>query len=281
VTGMGRRIQDRIYRSPAELMKAIRDEHVLTQDELARRTGMSRYQLCRWEKGTREPTLEAVRRLLGEFGLAVTFGVEPSTAALDEQLETGVDAIGLDAWLLANRVVWPALGAPTPMESVSIKPVPMVVGGEFAAALQGVPIEDPEIVLHLRLADLGAFRRVVRTARCTLGVLGSSLDPLEREQVTVGSELAVVAMVGTIRVLLVDELPLTKVITVERQFVGDNTPIDVPVCHWWRCGTPGSSGRLRQCWPSASCSRRPARVGERDYRRDRSRLPCVAVASGG
>ncbi|MGH3983898.1 MAG: hypothetical protein ACRDST_14750 [Pseudonocardiaceae bacterium] len=38
---------------------------------------MSRYQLCRWEKGTREPTLEGVRRVLGEFGLAVTFGVEP------------------------------------------------------------------------------------------------------------------------------------------------------------------------------------------------------------
>ncbi|MGB7798193.1 MAG: helix-turn-helix transcriptional regulator [Pseudonocardiaceae bacterium] len=216
---MAHRIQDRTYRSTAELMRAIRDEHLLTQDELAGRTGLSRSQLCRWEKGAREPTLQMVRRLLGEFGLAVTFGVEPSTAALDERLEPGVDAIGLDTWLLANRVLWPAL----------LAGVPMVIGGEFAAALQGVPLEDPEMVLHLRMTDLTAFHRMVHTARCSMGVLGSSLDPLEPEEITVGSELAVVAMVGTIRVLLVDELPVARVISVERQFVGDKTPIDVPV----------------------------------------------------
>ncbi|MGC1735211.1 MAG: helix-turn-helix transcriptional regulator [Pseudonocardiaceae bacterium] len=219
VSGMAHRIQDRTYRSTAELMRAIRDEHLLTQDELAGRTGLSRSQLCRWEKGAREPTLQMVRRLLGEFGLAVTFGVEPSTAALDERLEPGVDAIGLDTWLLANRVLWPAL----------LAGVPMVIGGEFAAALQGVPLEDPEMVLHLRMTDLTAFHRMVHTARCSMGVLGSSLDPLEPEEITVGSELAVVAMVGTIRVLLVDELPVARVISVERQFVGDKTPIDVPV----------------------------------------------------
>ena len=219
VSGMAHRIQDRTYRSTAELMRAIRDEHLLTQDELAGRTGLSRSQLCRWEKGAREPTLQMVRRLLGEFGLAVTFGVEPSTAALDERLEPGVDAIGLDTWLLANRVLWPAL----------LAGVPMVIGGEFAAALQGVPLEDPEMVLHLRMTDLTAFHRMVHTARCSMGVLGSSLDPLEPEEITVGSELAVVAMMGTIRVLLVDELPVARVISVERQFVGDKTPIDVPV----------------------------------------------------
>ena len=48
-------------------------------------------------------------------------------------------------------------------------------------------------------------------------------------EITVGSELAVVAMVGTIRVLLVDELPVARVISVERRFVEDKTPIDVPV----------------------------------------------------
>jgi transcriptional regulator with XRE-family HTH domain len=47
-------------------VRAIRDEHLLTQDELAGRTGLSRYQLCRWEKGSREPPLEMVRRVLGE-----------------------------------------------------------------------------------------------------------------------------------------------------------------------------------------------------------------------
>lgn len=105
----------------------------------------------------------------------------------------------------------------------------MVVGGEFAAGLQGVPIEDPEMVVHLRLTDLAAFHQVVRTARCTLGFLGTATDMLEPEAVTVGSELAVVALVGTIRVLLVDELPVARVISVVPQFVEQKTPIDVPV----------------------------------------------------
>lgn len=216
---MTRRVQDRAYRSTAELVRAIRDEHLLTQDELAARAGLSRYQLCRWEKGAREPTLEMVRQVLGAFGLAVTFGVEPNTAALDERLEPGVDAVGLDAWLLGNRVIWPALAAR----------VPLVVGGEFAAGLQGVPIEDPEMVLHLRLTDLDAFHRVVQTARCTLGVFGQSLYPLEPEEITVGGELVVVALAGTIRVLLVDELPIAKLISLAPRFVEDRTPIDVPV----------------------------------------------------
>lgn len=232
VIRMAHRIQDRTYRSAAELVRAVRDEHVLTQDELAGRTGVSRYQLCRWEKGAREPTLEMVRRILDEFDLAVTFAVEPTTAALDERLEPGADPIGLDAWLLANRVIWPALAVG----------VPMVVGGEFAAGLQGVPIENPEMVVHLRLADLDTFHRVVRTARCTLGVLGSSLDPLEREEITVGSELAVVAIAGTIRVLLVDELPVARVISVERRFVEDKTPIDVPVVPLVVLREPGMLG---------------------------------------
>jgi transcriptional regulator with XRE-family HTH domain len=219
VTGMGNRIHNRTYRSAAELVRAIRDEHVLTQEELAGRTGLSKYQLCRWEKGIREPTLGMVRRVLGEFGLAVTLGVEPSTAALDECLEPGLDAIGLDSWLLANRVVWPAL----------VAGVPMVVGGEFAAALQGVPIEDPEMVLHLRLPHLEAFHRVVRTARCTLGIPGPSQGTLELAELTVGSELMVVAMLGVIRVLVVGQLPVSQVIGIERQFVADSTPFDVPV----------------------------------------------------
>jgi transcriptional regulator with XRE-family HTH domain len=217
--GMGKRIQDRTYRSSAELVRAIRDEYVLTQDQLAGRTGLSRYQLCRWEKGTREPILAMLREVLGEFGLAVTFGVEPSTAALDERLALGADAIGLDSWLLANRVVFPALAAA----------VPLVVGGEFAAALQGVPIEDPRIDLHLRLVDLDAFHRVVRTARCTLGVPGSSLEGLAPEDITPGSELTVFALVGTIQVLVVDELPVAKLISVQRRFVSDRTAINVPV----------------------------------------------------
>ena len=70
---------------------------------------------------------------------------------------------------------------------------------------------------------------MVRAARCTLGILGASRRTSEPEEVTVGSELAVVALAGTIRVLLVDELPMAKMISVEPQFAGERAPIDVPV----------------------------------------------------
>jgi transcriptional regulator with XRE-family HTH domain len=219
VGAMRRRIGDRPYRTAAELIRALRDEYLLTQGELAGRSGLSRHQLCRWEKGTRQPPLDVLRRILAEFGHAVTLGVESRTAAVDERLELGVDAIGMDTWLMAQRVVWPALRAR----------VPLVVGGELAAALQGVPIEEPEMVLHLRMADLDAFQQVVAAARCTLGVLGPSLDSVDPEEITVGSELAVVAMIGTIRIRLVGQLPVSRVVEVEPEFVAAGTVIDVPV----------------------------------------------------
>ncbi|MGH3672486.1 MAG: helix-turn-helix transcriptional regulator [Pseudonocardiaceae bacterium] len=64
---MRRHIGDRPYRSAAELIRALRDDYLLTQGELAGRTGLSRHQLCRWEKGTRQPPLDALRRILAEF----------------------------------------------------------------------------------------------------------------------------------------------------------------------------------------------------------------------
>lgn len=216
---MARRVQDRTYRSTAELIRAVRDEYLLTQEKLAQLCGLSRHQLCRYENGTREPGLAVLRRMLDAVGLAFTFGVEPTTAAIEERLARGVDAVSLDIWLMANRVIWPALTAG----------VPVVVGGEFAAALQGVPVEDPEMVLHVRLKDLDALHRVVRTARCSLGVFGASLSPLEPEEITVGSELVVAATAGTIRVLITAELPTARVIAVERQFTEQENLVDMPV----------------------------------------------------
>ncbi|MGH3983897.1 MAG: hypothetical protein ACRDST_14745 [Pseudonocardiaceae bacterium] len=55
------------------------------------------------------------------------------------------------------------------------------------------------------------------------------MGTLEPDEVTVGSELAVVALVGVIRILVVQELPIAQVVTIERRFVEDRTPIDVPV----------------------------------------------------
>jgi hypothetical protein len=64
--------------------------------------------------------------------------------------------------------------------------------------------------------------------------------------------------VGTIRVLVVAELPVARVITVERHFVEARAPIDVPVAPLavlWESGVLGSAAavlaeRLLQRVPS-------------------------------
>jgi transcriptional regulator with XRE-family HTH domain len=126
-------LDHRTYRSVAELIKALRWRHLLTQQQLAERTGVAQAQLSRYEKGTAEPSLATLRRLLEPLGWAPTLGLEPSTAALDECFRAGHTA----AELLGPDVVSVAvLAAQAAADGADI-----VVGGDAAAVLQGVPLK--------------------------------------------------------------------------------------------------------------------------------------------
>lgn len=203
-----RRAADRWYRNTAELLRGLRFAHGLTQEEVAARSGVSRAQLSRYERGTLEPSVGTMRRVLGGYGLAPVFGAEPTTAALDERFALAGDDLGLgmDAWLLADRVLWPAIDAG----------IPLVLGGEFAAGLQGVPLADPECVLHLLLADRERFAVVARDAHCDFGW---DLD----------EQLVVECGLGRIPVLMANPLPGRVLVTVRRHLWGPENPIDVPV----------------------------------------------------
>lgn len=210
------------FRTVAELLRAMRDQHLLTQAELAERCGLDRAQLCRYEKGTVEPSLRTLRRLLEATGWAPTFGLEPTTAALDERLDGGGQlwsTLGVDTWLVLRRVVWPALD----------RQVPLVVGGELAAGLQGVPIIDPDMVLHLRLPHLAAFAAVVREAHCVLGKPGPVGLYDEPEEPAPEDELVVYAGSGTLRLRISDALPATAVVRVGRRLDDEDDTIAVPV----------------------------------------------------
>ncbi len=135
------------YRSAAGLLAAVRNHHRLTQRQLADRSGVHQPQLARYEKGTAEPALPVSRRILDSVGWAPTLGVEPTTAALDEALgvadELGGPVLDTDVQLLL-RVCAKAGEAGARI----------VVGGEVAAALQGVPTRSTELEVLVLESDL-------------------------------------------------------------------------------------------------------------------------------
>jgi transcriptional regulator with XRE-family HTH domain len=145
----------RQYRSVAELIKAVRLRHLVSQRELARRSGMAQAQLARYENGTQEPQLSTLRRLLEPLGWVPTFGLEPTTAVLDERFDAGLDPIGL---LGVDGVIVLEMAALAAADGVGV-----AVGGEAAAVLQGVPVRTDDVVLHLRRRDLREFGRVARS----------------------------------------------------------------------------------------------------------------------
>jgi len=143
---MRKEIDRRQYRSVAELIVALRNRNLMTQRELAQRTGIAQAQLNRYEKGTAEPSLQTLRRVLSPFGWAPTIGVEPTAAAVDELLGAAPDPLtcmGTDA-VMAVQVA----------AAAAANGAAIVVGGEAAAVLQGVPVRTRDVVLHLLANDL-------------------------------------------------------------------------------------------------------------------------------
>ncbi|MDQ4009928.1 MAG: hypothetical protein M3228_04365 [Actinomycetota bacterium] len=88
-------------------------------------------------------------------------------------------------------------------------------------------------------------------------------DTVEPEKITFGSELAVVALVGVIRILVVQELPIAEVVTVERQLVEDRPPIDVPVVPLRALQESGLVHNAASAGPSASSGAAAAALAAR------------------
>ncbi|MGH4021904.1 MAG: helix-turn-helix domain-containing protein [Pseudonocardiaceae bacterium] len=238
-------VTGRQYRSIAAMISALREEQLLTQTQLAHRVGIDRTQLNRYEKGTVEPGLPTLRRLLAAMGWAPTFGLEPTTAALDVHFDAGGllwHTVGIDTWASVSRVLWPALD----------RHVPLVVGGELAAALQGVPVREPELVIHLRHDHLEAFGRVVDEARATLGRPGRPGLYDDPQQTGAEDELVVIAGACTIRVRVSDTLAASTVVTVDRYLDPERGGIEVPVVDIAALADSGALGPL----PAALVARR-------------------------
>jgi transcriptional regulator with XRE-family HTH domain len=120
----------------------------MTQDTLARRAGVARQQVSRFETGATEATTRLVETLFGTLGLQLRLDVEQIDSELDEEIaKARKDGPELLERTLANWAFhW----------RMTDKPFPVVIDGPFAAQLQGVPIlaKGLDIIMKERDADL-------------------------------------------------------------------------------------------------------------------------------
>jgi transcriptional regulator with XRE-family HTH domain len=120
----------------AEVVRALRGRG-LTQDELARRAGIARETLSRWESGAQHPSLESLDRIAAAAGVRLEVQIVPAEPKL---VELAREQLGLDPTerlqaLLGNS--WPAcrdgLRAAAAVGELG------VLVGPVAAALAGAP----------------------------------------------------------------------------------------------------------------------------------------------
>lgn len=149
-----------------DIVKALRARG-LTQEELARRVGVARETLSRWESGAQQPSFESLARLATAAGARLDVRLEPAEpgliALVEDQLELAplqrLKSLLLEGWPACRKALSVAaqLGEPT------------LLIGPAAAALSGAPQRplDARVDLlvyyadleqvHARLFDLGGW----------------------------------------------------------------------------------------------------------------------------
>ena len=131
--GTGRIEPDRArFRAVPELLQYLCDYRGLTQAELADRCGVRREQVSRWMNGTAEPNLARLRAAMASLGLAPVIALEPTSAALDAMRARPTD--------LDQLLDWNVLDLLGTVAAATAEGLDVVVGGEVAAVLQGVPL---------------------------------------------------------------------------------------------------------------------------------------------
>ncbi len=120
----------------AEIITRVRQDG-LAQDELARRAGVARETLSRWETGAQHPSLEALEQVVAAAGYQLQVGLLPADPKLlelvGEQLELG-PTDRLKALLHSD---WPACR--DALRAAAFVGELAVLVGAVAAALRGSP----------------------------------------------------------------------------------------------------------------------------------------------
>ena len=84
--------ENKELKKTAYLLLSLREKFNLTQDEVARKTGISRSTLAGYEAGARNPKYEALRKLADLYGVTVEYLLK-GNEDLDEQAEENTDKL--------------------------------------------------------------------------------------------------------------------------------------------------------------------------------------------
>lgn len=90
---------------PAELLRAVRRRHDLSQAELARRAGTSQPVISAYEHGRRDPSYETLRKLVAAGGEYLRIDAVPAPSGLEPAI--GIEEHGrrlLDVLSLADAI---------------------------------------------------------------------------------------------------------------------------------------------------------------------------------
>jgi transcriptional regulator with XRE-family HTH domain len=158
------------FRGVPELVGYLQDYLLISQAELADRCGVRRETVSRWSSGTVQPTSATLSAALAPLGWAPVFTLEPTEAVLDELLARAVD---LDE-LLGRQV----LDLLVTVCAAAAEDLDVVVGGEVAAVLQGVPLHTRHLVIHLCEEHRSRLERLAAARWQSVSLVpGADLDP--------------------------------------------------------------------------------------------------------
>jgi len=126
-----------------------REQHCLTQAELAGRTATSQATVARVEAGDRAPSVALLERLFGALGCQVRLRLEP----LDHETDRAIAALA--EVRIGTRIAESGI----PALAADLAPIPHVFRGAAAALLQGAPVPVDAIEIALARPDCDAFIR--------------------------------------------------------------------------------------------------------------------------
>jgi transcriptional regulator with XRE-family HTH domain len=140
------------FHTAAELIQYLADQHLVSNGELAERCGVRREQISRWLSGTHQPNLGGLTEALDKLGWRLVLSLERKPADLDDLIANPPPLTELLD--LPVRVVLQAVAA------ASASGLDVVVGGDVAAVLQGVPVPTRHLVVHVRREHRERFLRL-------------------------------------------------------------------------------------------------------------------------
>lgn len=148
----------------ADVIKNARYRAGLTQADLARRSGVPRTSIARWEAETREPSLATVQAMVAACGLSLDIGLSSGDASLRDQVHDQRELSPrerIESLLPRSdaRAAWRAL------QVIAAVPVPCVVIGSIAAVLQGTPQRPAETEVEVVASDPLALTESLRERR--------------------------------------------------------------------------------------------------------------------